>query len=137
MSLRCEHGSIQAGMALEELRVLHLHLKAATRILASTQLRWESQSPPPHSDTPTPTRLHLLIVPLPGPSILKAPQRVNHDGGRQTGMVGNCSYIHLFIPCGWDLQKLDDAGMEFSGTHSVRFHVPSIYGVVTPCQALC
>jgi hypothetical protein len=29
---------IQAGMAQEELRVLHLHLKAASRILASRQL---------------------------------------------------------------------------------------------------
>jgi hypothetical protein len=33
-----EHGSIQAGMAQEELRVLHLHQKTASRILASTQL---------------------------------------------------------------------------------------------------
>jgi hypothetical protein len=31
-----EHGSIQAGMVQEELRVLHL--KAASRILASRQL---------------------------------------------------------------------------------------------------
>jgi hypothetical protein len=35
LSSRQEHGSIQAGMAQEELRVLHLHLKAASRILAS------------------------------------------------------------------------------------------------------
>jgi hypothetical protein len=33
-----EHGSIQAGMVQKELRVLHLHLKAASRILASRQL---------------------------------------------------------------------------------------------------
>jgi hypothetical protein len=33
-----EHGSIQAGMAQAELRVLHLHLKAASRILTSRQL---------------------------------------------------------------------------------------------------
>ena len=32
------HGSIQAGMVLGELRVLHLHLKAVSRILASRQL---------------------------------------------------------------------------------------------------
>jgi hypothetical protein len=32
------HDSIQAGMVQEELRGLHLHLKAATRILASRQL---------------------------------------------------------------------------------------------------
>jgi hypothetical protein len=36
VSSRQEHGSIQAGMVQEELRVLHLHLKAASRILAST-----------------------------------------------------------------------------------------------------
>ena len=38
LSSRQEHGSIQAGMVQEELRVLHLHLKAASRILASRQL---------------------------------------------------------------------------------------------------
>jgi hypothetical protein len=35
---RQEHGRVQAGMVQEELRVLHLHLKAASRILASRQL---------------------------------------------------------------------------------------------------
>jgi hypothetical protein len=38
LSLRHEHGSIQAGMVQEMLRVLHLHNKAASRILASKQL---------------------------------------------------------------------------------------------------
>jgi hypothetical protein len=38
LSSRQEHGSIQAGMVQEELRVLHLDLKAASRILASRQL---------------------------------------------------------------------------------------------------
>jgi hypothetical protein len=33
-----KYGSIQAGMVQENLRVLHLHLKAASRILASRQL---------------------------------------------------------------------------------------------------
>ena len=33
-----EHGSIQAGMVQKELRVLHLHLKAASRILTARQL---------------------------------------------------------------------------------------------------
>jgi hypothetical protein len=33
-----EHGSIQAGMVQEELRILHVHLKAASRILTSRQL---------------------------------------------------------------------------------------------------
>ncbi len=37
LSSRWEHGSTQAGMVQEELRVLHLHLKAASRILASRQ----------------------------------------------------------------------------------------------------
>jgi hypothetical protein len=46
---RKEYGSIQEGMVQEELRVLHLHLKA----------------------TPTPTGPHLLKVPLPGLSIYK------------------------------------------------------------------
>ena len=35
---RQENGSIQAGMVQEALRVLHLYLKAASRILASMQL---------------------------------------------------------------------------------------------------
>jgi hypothetical protein len=38
LSSRRDHGSIQAGLVQEELRVLHLHLKAASRILASRQL---------------------------------------------------------------------------------------------------
>jgi hypothetical protein len=33
--IKAEHGSIQAGMVQEELRVLHLHLKADRRRLAS------------------------------------------------------------------------------------------------------
>ena len=38
LSSRWEHGSIQASMVQEKLRVLPLHLKAASRILASRQL---------------------------------------------------------------------------------------------------
>jgi hypothetical protein len=38
LSSRQDHGSIQAGMVQDKLRVLHLHLKAASRILASRQL---------------------------------------------------------------------------------------------------
>jgi hypothetical protein len=34
LSLRQEHGNVQAGMMEEKLRVLHLHLKAARRRLA-------------------------------------------------------------------------------------------------------
>jgi hypothetical protein len=38
LSSRQEHGGIQADMVQEELRVLHLHLKAASRRLASRKL---------------------------------------------------------------------------------------------------
>jgi hypothetical protein len=38
LSSRQETGSVQAGMVQAELRVLHLHLKAASRILMSRQL---------------------------------------------------------------------------------------------------
>jgi hypothetical protein len=38
LSSRQEHGSIEAGSVQEELRILHLHLKAAIRLLASRQL---------------------------------------------------------------------------------------------------
>jgi len=58
LSSRREDGSIQAGMVQEELRVLHLPLKAASgkRVLSL-------------SDTPPPTGPHLLIVSFLGPSI--------------------------------------------------------------------
>jgi hypothetical protein len=36
VSSRQEHGRVQAGMVQEELRVLHLHPKAASRMLMST-----------------------------------------------------------------------------------------------------
>jgi hypothetical protein len=38
LSSRQEHGSIQASMVQAELRVVYLHLKAASRILTSRQL---------------------------------------------------------------------------------------------------
>ena len=44
LSSRQEHESIQPGMVQEELRVLHLHLKAASRILASRNLGVGSQN---------------------------------------------------------------------------------------------
>ena len=75
-----KHGSIQAGLVLEELRVLHLVLKANRWTPASRQLGGGSQSPSPqwHSSsneaTPTPIKLHILIVPLLGPSIFKPTQ---------------------------------------------------------------
>jgi hypothetical protein len=57
-------------MVQEELRVLHLHLKAAGRILASKQVG-QGIKAHAHSDIPTPTRPHLPTVPLPGLSIHK------------------------------------------------------------------
>jgi hypothetical protein len=66
LSSRQEHGSAQAGMVQEELRVLHLHLKATRRRLAP---RWFSL-PTPLNDTsskettPTQIRPHFLR-PLP------------------------------------------------------------------------
>jgi hypothetical protein len=59
LSSRWEHGSIQAGMAQEELRVLCLHPKAASGRLTSRQLGWGSYTHI-HSDTPIPTRSHLF-----------------------------------------------------------------------------
>jgi hypothetical protein len=59
LSSRWEHGSIQAGMAQADLRVLCLHPKAASGRLTSRQLGWGS-SAHTHSDTPTPTRSHLF-----------------------------------------------------------------------------
>jgi hypothetical protein len=38
LSSRQEHDNIQAGMIKKDLRALQLHLKAASRILASKQL---------------------------------------------------------------------------------------------------
>jgi len=46
-------------MVQEELRVLHLHLEAASRILTSRKLH-EGYKAQTHSDAPTPTRPHLL-----------------------------------------------------------------------------
>ena len=42
LSSRWEYGSIQADMVQKELRILHLHLKAARRSMASMQLGQES-----------------------------------------------------------------------------------------------
>jgi hypothetical protein len=69
---RWEHGSVQAGMVQEELRVLHLHLKAARR-LSPRQLSLKA-----HAYIPTATRPYLLMVPHPGPSIYK-PSQVPRD----------------------------------------------------------
>ena len=47
LSSSWKHGSGQAGMVQEELRVLHLHLKAPSGRLSSRQLGWEYLSPSP------------------------------------------------------------------------------------------
>ena len=76
-----KHGSIQAGMVLELLRVLHLHPKAARRrVLKPTPTVTPSNKAIPtsrpcllqghiHSIRP-----HLIIVTLLGPRIFKSPQ---------------------------------------------------------------
>ena len=66
---------MQAGMGLEELRVPRLVPKANRRRLAGS--KEEGLKAHPYNDTPTPTRPHLLIVLLPGPSIFKPPQTVS------------------------------------------------------------
>jgi len=53
LSSRQENGSIQADMVQDEQRDLHLHLKAANRILVSRQVD-EGLKVHTHSDTPTP-----------------------------------------------------------------------------------
>jgi hypothetical protein len=80
-----EHGSVRADIAvfrLEEWRVLHLHLKATKKrdylsgqpgggsLLHWVKLEHRTLKPTPqgrtsfNKETPTPTRPHLLIVPL-------------------------------------------------------------------------
>jgi hypothetical protein len=60
-------------MVQEELRVLHLHLKADRRRWASSGSQREALKAHTYSDTLPPTRPHLLTVPFPGPSIVKPP----------------------------------------------------------------
>jgi hypothetical protein len=68
-------------MVQAELRVLHLHLKAASGRLKAASGRLTSRQAArgrvlahTYNDTPTPTRPHLLIVPFPWPSIYKPSQ---------------------------------------------------------------
>ena len=89
-----KHGSVVGRhSAGEEDRVLHLDPKALRRRLASRQLGGGSQSPS-QSDSLLPTKPHLLIVPLPGPSIFKPPYHLstgNYDWEPQssTRIVSN------------------------------------------------
>jgi hypothetical protein len=50
----------EVGMAQKELRVLHLHLKAARKRLAPMWLEGGVSKPTPDNDTLPPTRPHLL-----------------------------------------------------------------------------
>jgi hypothetical protein len=59
LSSRWEHGSIQAGIVQEELRVLCLHPMASSGWLTSKQLGWGSYTLT-RSDTTIPTRSHLF-----------------------------------------------------------------------------
>ena len=87
------HDSIQADLVLKEPRVLHFDPKAVRTRLSFTSSQEEALDPhwaeleqrDPHSGTLPPTRLHLLIVPLPmgqslkhvslwGPFLFKQPQ---------------------------------------------------------------
>jgi hypothetical protein len=83
LSSRYKHGSIQAGMMLKELKVLYLIPKANRRITIYGQLRGGSQNSLPQWHTlsnkviPTSNEAHLLIAPLPGPSISKPPREPN------------------------------------------------------------
>ena len=47
-----------------------------------------------NSDTPTPTRLHLLIVPLPGPSIYKPSQSLRDLRPQGRGRPGGRGSTH-------------------------------------------
>jgi hypothetical protein len=76
LSSRQKYGIIKAGMVLKMLRVLHLVSKANRRRLASKYLGGRSQRLP-LCDTLPPTRPHLLIVALPGPSLFK-PQSLTY-----------------------------------------------------------
>jgi hypothetical protein len=76
LSSRQEHGSIQAGMVQEELRVLHFHLEAARRRLASRQLGQGVLKP-------TSTMLHHLMV----PSIYKP----SHTSSTFLGHIAVCT----------------------------------------------
>ena len=80
-----KHGSMQADMALEELRVLHLVLKKQEKTTVFQAARRRVSKPTPtvthflqqghtcsNKATPAPTRPHLLIVPLPEHSIFKS-----------------------------------------------------------------
>jgi hypothetical protein len=86
LSSRWEHGSIQAGMVQEELRALHLHLKAASCIWLPGSYN-ERLIAHTHSDIPTPTGPNLLILPhllIPGPCIYKPSQDLCQDSNQLT-----------------------------------------------------
>jgi hypothetical protein len=73
LSSRQEHGSVQAGMVQEELRVLHVVPKTNRRRLTSRKLGYRLKVHT-HNDTFPPIRPYFLMEPFPGPSIFKPPQ---------------------------------------------------------------
>jgi hypothetical protein len=69
-----KHGCVQAGLELEEWRILHFVLKATRRLwITLTRIKhmYETSNSHVHSDTLPLTRPHPLIVPLPTSSIFK------------------------------------------------------------------
>ena len=71
-----KHGSIHAGMALEELRVLHLVPMVNRRRLASRKLGGSFPSPPLQWHTSSNRVIPLISAIVYGPSIFKPPQPI-------------------------------------------------------------
>jgi len=100
-------GSIQEEVGLEEPRDFYIFIRretggdfqaARTRVLNKAH---------DHSDTPTPTRPHLLIVPLPGSSIYR-PSEMHSVGFHTSCLVHPLFWILflLFLYCllsGWGI----------------------------------
>jgi hypothetical protein len=90
-------------MMLGELRVLHLVPKANRRRLTSEQLGGRSLKAHPHSDTRFPTRPHLLIMSLLGPSVFKPPHQGVGGGGtglskKKSEQASGASTVPLLLP---------------------------------------
>ena len=81
-----KHGHIQAGMILEELRVLHLDQKPNRRLSFRQHTLTHS-----NMAIPTPTRPHPLVVALPGPSIFKPPHATYLQSAAGDGCLAGCS----------------------------------------------
>jgi hypothetical protein len=77
-----------------ELRVLHLHLKAASGRLNSRLVGW-GLTAHTYKATPTLTGPHLLIVPFLGPSIYKPSQWDLDSGGKKLYVLRNITSLLL------------------------------------------